>query len=154
MALDIRLDKQLTDPRIAAFLQQHLDDMHRTSPPESVHALDLQALRVLEIQFWTAWAGEQLVGTVALKRLDAEHAELKSMRCSAEMRGQGIGRALLVHALAQARELGFQRLSLETGTHAEFIPAQTLYRSHGFQDCGPFGSYRLDPHSCFMSLAL
>jgi putative acetyltransferase len=155
MEINIRLDP-LQDPRIAAFLEEHLTDMRRISPPESVHALDLAGLRRPEIRFWSAWAsqpdGEQmLVGTAALKRLDAHHAELKSMRTAAPLRGQGIAARLLAHVMAEARALGHARISLETGTQPFFAPARALYAKHGFEDCGPFGSYRVDPYSHFMT---
>jgi putative acetyltransferase len=157
MELKIQLD-ELGDPRIAAFLEEHLADMRRISPPESVHALDLQALRQPAIRFWSAWLpagpGHTLAGTAALKQLDAEHAELKSMRTLAQLRGRGIGRGLLDHVIAQARAAGVRRLSLETGTQPFFAPAHALYRGHGFTDCAPFGSYRPDPHSRFMTRAI
>lgn len=157
MELQIRLD-DLSDPRIAVFLEEHLADMRRVSPPESVHALDLAALRQPAIRFWSAWlpraGGEELVGTAALKRLDGEHAELKSMRTVARLRGLGIGRGLLDHVIAQARAAGVRRLSLETGTQPFFAPAHALYLAHGFTDCAPFGSYRPDPHSRFMTRAI
>lgn len=158
MELQIRLD-DLSDPRIAAFLEEHLADMRRVSPPESVHALDVAGLRRPEIRFWSAWLpgadeGGALAGTAALKRLDAEHAELKSMRIAATLRGQGIGRRLLDHVLAQARAAGFRRLSLETGSQPFFAPARTLYLNHGFAPCGPFGGYAFDPSSCYMTRAL
>ncbi len=150
MALEIRLD-DLRDPRIAAFLEEHLADMRRVSPPESVHALDLDGLRQPEIRFWTGWQGERLVATAALKRLDASHAELKSMRTAAALRGQGIARRMLAHVLAEARAQGHVRLSLETGSQPFFAPARALYARHGFEECGPFGSYRPDPNSAFMT---
>lgn len=157
-ALHIRLD-DLADPRIAAFLQEHLEDMHRISPPESVHALDLDGLRRPEIRFWSAWlgqpdGGDRLAGTVALKRLDAGHAELKSMRTAADLRGQGIAARMLAHALAEARAAGHARVSLETGSQPFFAPARALYARHGFEDCAPFGSYGPDPASHFMTRLL
>ena len=124
LPLEIRLD-DLSDPRIARFLEEHLQDMRATSPPQSVHALDLQKLRDPSVHFWSAWLAADtsqgsgaptLVGTGAIKRLDAQHAELKSMRTAATFRGRGVARQLLHHILTQARALGFQRLSLETGT--------------------------------------
>ena len=157
-ALTIRLD-DLSDPRIAAFLNEHLADMRATSPPESVHALDLDRLRQPDIRFFSLWIGEgtpgeQLVGTGAIKRLDAQHGELKSMRTRASVRRQGLGRRLLQHLLTEARSMGLSRLSLETGTEPYFAAASALYEAHGFVDCAPFADYRLDPHSRYMTLAL
>ena len=151
--LHIRLD-DLSDPRIAAFMEEHLQDMRATSPPESVHALDLNALRQPGIRFWTAWLGDALVATTAIKRLDDGHAELKSMRTAASVRGQGVGRAVLEHILGQAVDLGYQRISLETGSQPFFEPAHQLYLRYGFADCAPFGSYGPDPHSRFMTREL
>ena len=152
--LRIDLDESLSDPRIAAFLEEHLADMRRVSPPESVHALDLNALRQPGIRFWTAWLGDALVGTAALKRLDNEHAELKSMRTTTALRGQGIAAQMLEHTIAQARALDHARMSLETGSQPFFAPARALYAKHGFEECGPFGTYKLDPHSYFMTRTL
>ncbi|MBT9491545.1 MAG: GNAT family N-acetyltransferase [Paucibacter sp.] len=154
----IRLD-DLSDPRIAAFLEEHMQDMRAASPPESVHALDLAALRKPGISFWSAWfldesGAETLVGTAALKRLDDSHAELKSMRTAAALRGRGLARAMLAHVLSQARLQGFRRLSLETGPQDFFAPARGLYQREGFLPCAPFGSYVEDPYSFFMSIAL
>ena len=132
-SLSLRLD-DLSDPRIATFMEEHLQDMRATSPPESVHALDLDQLRRPEIRFWTAWlpddtepAPGRLVGTGALKHLDDGHAELKSMRTAASVRGQGVGRAVLEHILGQAVDVGYQRISLETGSQPFFEPACQLY---------------------------
>jgi putative acetyltransferase len=155
--LTIRLD-DLRDPRIEAFMQEHLQDMRATSPPESVHALDLDQLRQPNIAFWSAWLpgadGDTLVGTGALKRLDASHAELKSMRTSTRHRGQGIARQVLNHLLHEGRARGFARVSLETGTQAFFEPARQLYLRNGFVECGPFADYGLDPYSLFMTRTL
>ena len=158
--LQIRLD-DLRDPRIEQFMEEHLQDMRATSPPESVHALDMARLRQPDIRFWTAWLPDEaapapgrLVGTGALKHLEDGHAELKSMRTAASVRGQGVGRAVLEHILGQAVDLGYQRISLETGTQPFFEPAHQLYLRYGFTDCAPFGSYQLDPHSRCMSRAL
>ncbi len=152
--LQIRLD-DLSDPRIEAFMQEHLQDMYAVSPPESVHALDMDQLRQPGITFWSAWLpgadGGTLVGTGALKRLDADHAELKSMRTSARHRGQGIARQVLAHLLHEARTRGFTRVSLETGPQPFFEPARQLYFQHDFVECGPFADYGPDPYSFFMT---
>ncbi len=141
----------LRGPEIAALLQEHLAEMRSITPLESKHALDLESLRVPEITFWTVWDDDQLVGCGAIKRLDAEHAELKSMRTARDRQGGGVGSALLEHILAQARWMGFTRMSLETGSAEFFEPAHRLYQKFGFGFCEPFADYRLDPHSVFMT---
>ncbi|MBT3067855.1 GNAT family N-acetyltransferase [Rhodoferax sp. U11-2br] len=151
--MDIRID-DLQGSAIQALLQEHLDDMHSSSPPESVHALDLDALRHPDITFWTAWDGDELMGCGALKQLSPEHAELKSMRTARPHLRKGVARAMLRHILAAAQAKGFQRISLETGTPAPFVAAQKLYASEGFVECGPFASYVLDPYSVFMTKVL
>ena len=144
----------LRRPQVHALLQEHLENMYELSPPEQVFALDLSKLRVPEIAFWTVWEEEELLGCGALKELSPTHGEIKSMRTPVAIRGKGAGRAILVHIISVARERGYERLSLETGTHPAFGPAHNLYRSHGFKESGPFASYRPDPHSVFMELQL
>jgi putative acetyltransferase len=128
--------------------------MYELSPPESVHALNLEKLRKPEITFWTAWEGSQLLGCGALKELDSKHGEVKSMRTPKALRRKGAGRAILARAIEVARARGYERLSLETGTVDAFQPAQRLYESFGFAYCGPFGDYAEDPNSVFMTLHL
>ena len=144
----------LTHPAIHALLNEHLQSMYALSPPESVHALDLEKLRKPEITFWSAWDGDMLLGCGALKELDGTHGEVKSMRTPLAIRRRGAGRAILEHIIAVARSRGYQRLSLETGTVDAFKPAQKLYESVGFTTCGPFADYRVDPNSVFMTLRL
>ena len=145
----------LSGPEIAELLAEHLSDMHVHSPPESVHALDLDALRKPDITFWSIWSGEnELVGCGALKELDTTHGEIKSMRTRAKFRGQGAGKLMLRHILDEAAQRGYLRLSLETGSMAAFDPARRMYGSHGFANCGPFADYILDPNSVFMTLEL
>lgn len=144
----------LTDPRMHALLAEHLAQMRAQSPACSVHALDLGRLRAPGITVFSAWDREELLGCGALKQLTPVHGELKSMRTAAAHQGRGVGRAMLRHLLAVARERGYQRVSLETGATLPFIPAVRLYRSEGFERCGPFGDYREDPHSLFLTRAL
>ena len=151
--MEIRVD-DLQGPAIAALLQAHLDAMHSFSPPESVHALDLQALRHPSITFWTAWDEDQLMGCGALKQHTAELGELKSMRTASAHLRKGVARALLRHIEAAARDKGLKRISLETGPHAPFAAAQNFYTSEGYLPCGPFGDYVADPYSILMSKAL
>lgn len=151
--MQIELD-DLRRPQIHALLNEHLRSMYALSPPESVHALDLDKLRQPGISFWSAWEGPTLLGCGALKELDPRHGEVKSMRTPENLRRRGAGRAILAHLIEVARARGYQRLSLETGSMAAFLPAQRLYQSFGFEYCGPFGDYREDPNSRFMTLRL
>ncbi|MFO1309431.1 MAG: GNAT family N-acetyltransferase [Burkholderiales bacterium] len=125
--------------------------MRAISPPESVHALDLDGLRRPEITFWTAWSGNALLGCGALKELSPDHGEVKSMRTARAHRRSGVARAMLAHIVAAARRRGYQRLSLETGSMAEFAPARSLYERFGFRYCEPFAGYVDDPNSVFMT---
>ncbi|AVW97684.1 GNAT family N-acetyltransferase [Vibrio parahaemolyticus] len=140
--------------QVLALLEEHLQDMYATSPPESVHALDVSKLKLPSITFWTGWDGDQLLGCVAMSQLEDGHAELKSMRTTSSARKQGVASRLLNHVIEQAKHQGIQRLSLETGSMAFFEPAHRLYEKHGFVYCEPFGDYQPDPNSRFMTLAL
>jgi putative acetyltransferase len=140
--------------RIAEFLTEHLDEMRSTTPLESKHALDLDDLRAPDVTFWTAMDGDTVVGCAAIKRLDATHAELKSMRTTPARKRSGIASRLLAHVLGEAGRAGFTRLSLETGTAEYFRPARRLYEKFGFTRCEPFADYRPDPHSTFMTRVL
>jgi putative acetyltransferase len=144
----------LTRPQVLALLNEHLANMYELSPPESVHALDVSKLRAPDITFWTVWDGEELLGCGALKELAPGHGEVKSMRTPQALRRRGAGRAVLTHIVAEARRRRYKRLSLETGPMVTFGAAQRLYQSFGFEYCGPFGDYKEDPHSVFMTLAL
>jgi putative acetyltransferase len=149
----IRLD-DLGGPEVRALLAEHLRDMHALSPPESVHALGLAALRAPDITFWTAWAQGELLGCGALKELDPAHGEVKSMRTAPAHRRRGVGRALLTHIVAEARARSYARLSLETGAAVAFAPARRLYEGFGFAYCPPFADYAADPNSVFMTRTL
>jgi len=144
----------LSRPQVHDLLREHLADMYELSPPQSVHALDLDKLCSPDITFWTIWDGEALLGCGALKKLDGAHGEVKSMRTPKAMRRRGAGRAMLAHIVEEAKRRGYRRLSLETGSQEGFRPAAGLYRSFGFTECGPFADYKLDPNSVFMTLEL
>ncbi|WP_369913487.1 GNAT family N-acetyltransferase [Limnohabitans sp. 2KL-51] len=141
-------------PDVYALLDEHLRHMHELSPPESVHALDVDQLKRPEITFWSARDGDQLLGCGALKELSLDHGEIKSMRTPTVNRRQGAGRAILNHIISEAIVRGYQQLSLETGPASTFAPAHQLYESAGFWPCGPFCDYQLDPHSVFMTMDL
>ena len=149
-AMEIRLDR-LDGAEVRELLAEHLRSMHELSPPESVHALDLAALRKPDITFWTVWSDGQLLGCGALKELTAGHGEIKSMRTVSAHRRKGVGRAMLEHIIAEARRRSYRRLSLETGSQPAFEPARRLYESFGFDYCPPFNGYAEDPNSVFLT---
>ena len=153
MTMLIKIDDPTRDD-IAALLDEHLRNMYELSPPDSVHALDVAGLLAHDITFWSVRDGDLLLGCGALRQLAPDHGEIKSMRTPAALRRRGAGRALLNHIIAEARRRGYHRLSLETGTGHWFTVAHRLYESAGFEHCGPFGDYRPDPHSIFMTLDL
>jgi putative acetyltransferase len=149
--MKIQLD-DLTGPEIHELLQQHLQSMALHSPPESIHALDVNALSQPQITFWTAWDNSELLGCGALKELDARHAEIKSMRTASAHLRKGVANAMLAHIIDEAKQRGYQRLSLETGSAEAFEPARRLYAAFGFEFSEPFADYVLDPYSVFMTL--
>lgn len=151
--MEIRID-DLTGAEIRALLAEHLHSMHQLSPPESVHALDLDGLRKPGITFWTIWAREELLGCGALKELDRSHGEVKSMRTVSAHRRKGVARTMLEHIIAEARGRSYGRLSLETGSQPGFAAARTLYESFGFTCCPPFGDYVEDSNSVFLTRTL
>ena len=149
LSLHIRPD-DLRGPEIIALLHEHLRCMALVSPPESRHALDLDGLRKPGITFWTIWNGPHLAGCGALKELDKQHGEIKSMRTASAFLRKGVASQMLRHIIDEAKRRGYRRLSLETGSMEYFKPAQRLYESFGFTLCGPFSSYIEDPNSVFM----
>jgi putative acetyltransferase len=150
--VEIRLDDP-TAPYVAELLAHHLEEL-RSVMGEHAQALDASGLSDPAVTFWTVWQGDDLVGFGALKQLDGAHAEVKSMRAAPTARGTGVGRAILHHIIAEARNRGYARLSLETGTAPLHVPAVALYRSAGFVSCAPFADYQASPHNQFMSLDL
>jgi len=148
------LEDDLSGPDIAALLERHLDFCRSLSPPGSVHALDLDGLRRDTITFWAGWVDGRILGCIALKELDPCHGEIKSMHTLAEARGTGVGRALLEYLLREAKDRGYRRLSLETGSMEGFCPARELYAGSGFSPCPPFANYFEDPHSICMTREL
>ena len=151
----LRIERDdLSRPQVLALLEEHLRHMHELSPPDKIFAFDANKLKASDVTFWTAWKDDVLMGCAALKELSSTEGEIKSMRTPSALRRIGAGRALLQHVIEVARTRAYRALYLETGSHAAFHPAQTLYRSAGFQQCGPFGPYRENGNSVFMSLLL
>ena len=151
--MEIKLD-DLTGPAIAELLREHLANMAENSPPESVHALNIEQLRQPDITFWSVWTDGELLGCGALKELSARHGEIKSMRTVSRHRRKGVAARLLEHILEEAKKRSYTRVSLETGSMEAFAPAHRLYASFGFRHCGPFADYIEDPNSLFMTKEL
>jgi putative acetyltransferase len=145
-------DPQAKDVR--QLLEGHLAFANSHSPPEDVHALDVEGLLDPAVTFFSFRLEGELLGVGALKQLDDRHAEVKSMHTVAAARGRGIGRAMVDHLVGVARDRGVCRLSLETGSMPAFAPARSLYRDAGFRPCGPFGDYSPSRNSTFMTLSL
>ena len=151
--MEIRED-DVRGVEILALLEAHLAAMARESPPESRHALDPEGLRAPEVTMWTAWEGGELLGCGALKEIAPDHGEIKSMRTAETHLRRGVGTRILEHLIEEARRRSYRRLSLETGCMAAFEPARRLYLRFGFEPCGPFADYRVDPNSVYMTMAL
>jgi putative acetyltransferase len=148
---------ELDDPRaddVRALLAVHVTFARAQTPPEDAHAMDVDGLLDPAVAFFSYRDGGRLLAVGALKQLDPHHAEIKSMHTAQDARGRGLGRLMLEHLIAVARERGYARLSLETGSMASFAPARSLYASAGFAVCEPFGDYRASPNSTYMTLAL
>jgi putative acetyltransferase len=147
----------IDDPRapdVRVLVERHLAFAHETTPIEDVHALRVEALVDSAVTFFSARLDDHVRGVGALKHLDDEHAEVKSMHTAAEARGRGIARAVLAHIVAVARQRGYRRLSLETGAGPAFAAARNLYVSAGFRPCAPFSDYRENSNSAYLTLAL
>jgi len=147
------VEDDLTGPEVSALLELHLAEMHRWSPPESVHAMPVERLRQPDVTFYSAWddAAGRLAAVGALKELDPERGELKSMRAAPEYRGKGAGQAVLEHLMAEERRRGYSWVGLETGRPGPFAAAFGLYTKYGFAECEPFGSYVSDEFSRCMA---
>ncbi|MFF9866368.1 GNAT family N-acetyltransferase [Streptomyces sp. NPDC013953] len=151
--MDISTD-DLSASDVVALLEEHLAELRSVTPPESVHALDLDALRRPGVTFWSVRDHGVLLGCGAVRRLDAHHGEIKSMRTSSAAQRRGVAAALLARMLSESARAGLRRISLETGTEEFFAPARALYEKFGFSYCPPFGEYQEDPNSAFMTKLL
>ena len=153
MEFEIAIDEVGTE-EVRALLARHLALAREATPAEYSFALDGEQLSEPGVTFFSARDDGRLMGVAALKRIDDDHAELKSMHTREADRGRGVGRALVEHILAFARRQGYGRVSLETGTNDEFAPARALYAKCGFRRCGPFGDYSVSPYNTFLTIAI
>lgn len=144
----------LGDTRVETLIRHHRDEARATTPSCNAHSLDSSGLADPSVSFFSAWDGDTLLGIGAIKQLDATHAELKSMRTAPDQLRRGVARAMLAHLIAVARERGYARLSLETGTAPMFDPANAMYEAAGFVDCDAFAGYPASAYNRFMTLVL
>ncbi|CAN7222918.1 GNAT family N-acetyltransferase [Paenibacillus sp. LjRoot153] len=151
--MEIKVD-DLSGPEVRALIMEHLLHMQSLSPPESTHALNLDGLKKPDVTFWSGWEQGEIVGCGALKELDSQHGELKSMRTSSAHHRKGVAKRILEHIINEAKQRGYTRISLETGSMEAFEPARKLYENFGFSYCKPFANYTDDPLSSFMTLEL
>lgn len=150
---EIRED-DLSGEQARGLLAYHLKKMHEVSPPGSVFALDFSGLTAPEVTVWTAWRGKRIAGIAAMKRLDSQAAEIKSMRIHPAFLRSGVGAALLERVISAAIGEDLRRLSLETGSGAEFEPALSLYRRRGFANGEAFADYEKSAFNQFLHLDL
>ena len=153
MPMTIAVEDPAT-PDLAALIRGHLALMSAQTPEESVHALDIDALRAGDVTVWSVREASDLLGCGAMKEIERGHGEIKSMHTAERHRGRGVAARLVEHILREAESRGYRRLSLETGSTLEFEPARALYAGFGFEVCAPFGDYVEDPLSTFMTRAL
>jgi len=153
MRIHIKRD-DLSDGLVVQLLLEHLAEMHKYSPVESIHALDEDRLKDPGITFWSAWIDGTLTGCGALKQMSVEHGEIKSMKTADPFLRRGVASAILEKILKEASARKYKRLSLETGTNVAFEPSVLLYQRYGFVECGHFGSYSEDPYSRFYTREL
>lgn len=136
---------------LALLMARHTADMYADTPPESIHMMDAGQLSIPEVAFFVLREQGIPVAMGAFKRIDATHAEIKSMHVLAEQRGRGLSKRMLDHLVTEAAAAGFTRLSLETGVQPTFVAARALYEKAGFAECPPFEGYWDDPNSVFLT---
>jgi len=135
-------------------LRKHFIELRSVSPAGSTHVLNIDGLKDPSIKFWSLWENEQLMGCGALKFLNENHGEFKSIRVADQYRGKGYGQKIIAHLIAEAKELKIKKISIETGSGEFFKSARALFKNFGFIKCEPFSHYKTDPNSCYMTLEI
>ena len=135
-------------------LNKHFIELRSVSPAGSTHVLDIDGLKDQSIKFWSLWENDELIGCGALKFLEKNHGEFKSIRVADEFKKKGIGERIINHLIEEAKKLKISKLSIETGAGDFFLPARNLFSKFGFKSCPPFAHYKDDPNSCYYTLDL
>ena len=148
----ISIEGNFDNPQVNALLKKHFIELKSVSPAGSTHVLDISGLKDQSIKFWSLWENNKLVGCGALKFLDKNHGEFKSIRVADNFRKSGVGKKIINHLIEEAKKLNISKLSIETGAGEFFLPARKLFLKFGFKICPPFAHYKEDPNSCYYSL--
>ena len=148
------IEGNFDNPEVHEFLTKHFIELRSVSPEDSCHVLDIAGLKDSSIKFWSLWDGNNLMGSGALKFLDKEHGEFKSIRVSDKFRGKGNGSKVINHLINEAKKLNIKRLSLETGAGDFFLAARKLFLKCGFETCEPFSNYKDNINSVYMTMQI
>ena len=148
------IEGNFDNSEVLELLNKHFIELRSVSPEESTHVLDIEGLKDQNIKFWSLWEGNLLMGCGALKFLNKEHGEFKSIRVEDRFRKKDNGIKILKHLIFEAKKLNIKRISVETGTGDFFTPARKLFNKCGFKLCKPFAHYKEDPNSCYMSMRI
>ena len=148
------IEGNFDNPEVDDLLRKHFIELKSVSPAGSTHVLDIDGLKNPSIKFWSLWENEKLMGCGALKFLNENHGEFKSIRVADQYRGKGYGQKIISHLIAEAKELKIKKISIETGSGEFFKSARRLFKNFGFEKCEPFSHYKTDANSCYMSLEI
>ena len=148
------IENNFEDPKVNELLNKHFIELRSVSPKGSTHVLDIPGLKIPSIKFWSLWENENLIGCGALKFLEDNHGEFKSIRISDKYRNKGLGKKIIDYLIEEAIKLNIKKISIETGTGIFFEPARKLFKKCGFKPCDPFAHYKEDPNSCYFTLDL
>lgn len=148
------IESNFEDPEVNQLLKKHFVELRSVSPKGSTHVLDIEGLQNKNIKFWSIYENHKLIGCGALKFLDSNHGEFKSIRVADSFRKKGYGKKVISVLFEKSKELGINKISVETGSGEFFLPARRLFEEFGFEECEPFGHYVNDSNSCYMSLEI
>ena len=145
------IEGNFNNPKVHELLIKHFIELRAASPEGSAHVLDIPGLKVPTIKFWSLWESKKIFGCGAIKFLDNEHGEFKSIRIHDDFRNKGYGIKIIDHLIYEAKKLDIKRISLETGAGKFFDPARRLFKKCNFEPCQPFAHYKEDLNSLYLT---
>ena len=148
------IEGNFDNQEVDQLLKKHFIELRSVSPAGSTHVLDIDGLKDPSIKFWSLWENEKLMGCGALKFLNENHGEFKSIRVADLYRGKGYGEKIITYLIQKSKKLNIKRISIETGSGEFFKSARKLFKKFGFKECKPFGHYKIDSNSCYMTLSI